>query len=308
MKSHYLWITPGDPQGIGPEVTLKALLDPEITGLLKNAALRVRLVGGEDSLNEIEKVNRLPYERILAPKGGAFGAGWAIEKVVKEILKDPDSTHGLVTGPINKERFQEAGFPFQGHTDYLASLCGKIPVTMMLAHDQLRVTLVTDHLPLTRVSRSLTSKKIMDTITRTYEGLRHYFHLPSPRIAVLGLNPHAGENGRIGTEEVKKIQPAVRLAQKKGIQVEGPFPADGFFPTRRTSYDAVVAMYHDQGLIPLKLLNFEQGVNLTLGLPFLRTSVDHGTAFDIAGKNIASPASMIAAIKMNIHHLLGRSE
>ncbi len=206
---------------------------------------------------------------------------------------------GMTTCPISKASLQAAGYVYPGHTEMLAELTGTEHYAMMLAGPRLRVTLVTIHCPLSQVAARLTEEAIIDLIRITDRALRTDFALPRPKIAVAGLNPHAGENGLFGDEETNLIQPAINQALKEGITVEGPFPPDTvFFKAASGLYDAVVCMYHDQGLIPFKLLHFSDGVNVTLGLPLVRTSVDHGTAYDIAGKGLADANSLTAAVNL----------
>jgi 4-hydroxythreonine-4-phosphate dehydrogenase len=206
---------------------------------------------------------------------------------------------GMATCPISKAALQAAGYLYPGHTEMLAELTGTEQYAMMMAGPRLRVTLVTIHCPLSQVAARLTEKAIIDLIRITDRALRSDFALPRPRIAVAGLNPHAGENGLFGDEETTLIQPAISQAQKEGISVEGPLPPDTvFFKAAAGRYDSVICMYHDQGLIPFKLLHFSDGVNITLGLPLVRTSVDHGTAYDIAGKGLADAGSLIAAVNL----------
>jgi len=206
---------------------------------------------------------------------------------------------GLVTAPINKAHLAAAGHDFPGHTELLAHLCGGAPVRMMMAGPRLRVVLVTIHLALARVPRAVTRAGVLETILITAQALRRQFGVDRPQIAVTGLNPHAGEDGLFGSEERRCVAPAVRAARKHGIDARGPLAADSVFgQAAHGTYDAVVCMYHDQGLAPFKLLHFADGVNCTLGLPFVRTSPDHGTAFDIAGSNRADPRSMIAAVQL----------
>lgn len=208
--------------------------------------------------------------------------------------------HGMVTGPICKHSIQAAGYKFPGHTEYLAHLSGNKKVAMMLIGGPLRVVLATRHLPLARVPSALNRQKIIAVVEMANLGLK-WLNLPQKTIGVCALNPHAGEDGLLGNEERKIIAPAVRRLRCRGIAVTGPIPADViFYQAMQNKFGAVVAMYHDQGLGPLKMSAFETGVNLTLGLPFVRTSPDHGTAFDIAGKGIANPASMVEAIRLAI--------
>jgi 4-hydroxythreonine-4-phosphate dehydrogenase len=205
----------------------------------------------------------------------------------------------MVTCPINKALMNTSGYPFEGHTQLIADLTGTADYVMMLAGARLRVTLVTIHCALRDVPNRINKENILKTIRITHEALRYDFGIGKPRIAVAALNPHAGESGLFGSEEEAIILPAVNSAREEGMDVAGPLPADSlYYKAASGGFDAVVNMYHDQGLIPLKLLHFSDGVNVTLGLPIVRTSVDHGTAYDIAGKGIADPASLKAAIKM----------
>lgn len=206
---------------------------------------------------------------------------------------------GITTCPISKDALQSAGYAFPGHTEMLANLTDSAHYAMMMAGNQLKVTLVTIHCPLKDVSRLLSTESIYDLISITHSALSTDFGIKAPRIAVAGLNPHGGENKLFGTEEELCIVPAINHAKKKGIDAVGPFPPDTvFFQAAAGKYDVVVCMYHDQGLIPFKLLHFHDGVNVTLGLPIVRTSVDHGTAYDIAGKGVASHESLTEAIKL----------
>jgi len=203
----------------------------------------------------------------------------------------------LITGPINKHNMQSETFRFPGHTEYLAEAFGVPDDLMFMVGETLRVGVVTGHMPLVRVKQNVTRNAINQKLTMMMQSLRVDFGIQKPRIAVLGLNPHAGENGLLGTEEQETISPVIEEWRKKGELVYGPFPADGFFGTRGyRKYDAVLAMYHDQGLIPFKAIAFEEGVNFTAGLPIVRTSPDHGTAYDIAGENLADATSLTQAI------------
>ena len=206
----------------------------------------------------------------------------------------------LCTAPIHKKALQDgAGFGFPGHTEFLAHLAGDVPVVMMLACDALRVVPATIHIALAEVPRALTPDLLAQTIRLTHAGLIRDFGLPVPRLAVAGLNPHAGEGGAMGREEIDWIAPLLDRLRAEGLAIAGPLPADTMFhPAARARYDAAICMYHDQALIPIKTLDFAGGVNVTLGLPFVRTSPDHGTAFDIAGRGIADPSSLIAALRM----------
>jgi len=205
----------------------------------------------------------------------------------------------MVTGPIAKSALHAAGYPFPGHTEMLASLCRTTDYAMMMAGDRLRVSLVTIHTPLAEVAAMLDQQGVFRLIRLTHHALVRDFGISRPRIAVAGFNPHAGEGGLFGDEEGRKISPAVSRAIAAGWQVAGPLPPDTvFYRALSGEFDAVVCMYHDQGLIPFKLIHFVDGVNVTLGLPIVRTSVDHGTAYDIAGKGLANPASLGAACRL----------
>jgi len=219
-----------------------------------------------------------------------------VEKAGRMILAG--QVEAIVTAPVSKEAISRLGIHFRGHTEFFAELAGIRDFVMMLAGERLRVALVTTHLPLSQVSESLTAEKILSVIEMTGRGLKEFWGFPTPRIAVTAFNPHAGEGGLFGKEETF-ISRAVDQARKRGWETSGPWPADSLFHRAvQGEFDAVVCMYHDQGLIPLKLLHFDTAVNVTLGLPFVRTSVDHGVAYDIAGKGIASPRSMEEAIKL----------
>ena len=205
----------------------------------------------------------------------------------------------MVTAPVQKSTIIEAGFAFTGHTEYLAQLCGAPLPVMMLASGNMRVALATTHLPLASVAQAITGTLLEDVITIVATGLTRWWGLTQPRIAVCGLNPHAGESGHLGSEELRIIQPAVNRMRERGLDVSGPYPADTIFvPRLMAGYDAVLAMYHDQGLPVIKHAHFDQAVNVTLGLPIIRTSVDHGTALDLAGTGHADVASLAAAVRM----------
>jgi 4-hydroxythreonine-4-phosphate dehydrogenase len=338
-------VTPGDPEGIGPEVFWKALsshrLPPEC---------EVIAIGSEDalirqgarfsslaiqSLSEFESA--LAQSRDQAPSPPFFllaaptltpkeipssalpgyQSGWSIQLAVELLLSN--HADALVTGPISKERLQSGGYPFPGHTEFLAHLCrenrsASAPaVTMMLANEKLRVSLVTTHIALSQVASRLSIPEILRACEHTRNYLSSCLKIERPRIAVAALNPHAGEGGLFGSEEDTLIRPAIRQLQSQwGSQVTltGPHSADTLFARHleaslqpsadQQPFDAVVCMYHDQGLIPVKLLDFGHTVNVTLGLPIIRTSVDHGVAFDIAGKGIANPSSFQAALDLAI--------
>jgi 4-hydroxythreonine-4-phosphate dehydrogenase len=220
-------------------------------------------------------------------------------KYIEEAVKRARNREldGITTCPINKKAMNEAGYSFPGHTELLAHLVGAPAVAMMFVGSKWRIVLVTIHLPLKDVSSRASKDRILSILRLTNEGLKKYFGIPGPKMAVLGLNPHCGEDGLLGEEETREILPAIAEARHMGMEVEGPFPADSFFNVSGGyAFDAVVAMYHDQGLIPIKMIGFKEAVNFTLGLPFIRTSVDHGTAYDIAGKGLADPANLVKAI------------
>jgi 4-hydroxythreonine-4-phosphate dehydrogenase len=209
----------------------------------------------------------------------------------------------LVTAPIDKDNIQSDSFKFPGHTEFLAKQAGSDSVLMFLVSEMLRVGVVTGHVPISKVSNLISEERILDKLAMMHHSLKKDFGIDEPKIAVLGLNPHAGDNGLIGSEDGEIITPCLQKAKEQGICAEGPFPADGLFGSRAyKNFDATLAMYHDQGLVPFKTIAFEKGVNFTAGLPIVRTSPDHGTAFDIAGKNLASPASFIRAIHC-AHHI-----
>ena len=273
-------ITTGDPAGIGPEVAARAAADP---GVL-DACVPI--------------VYAPPTGVAFAPGVLSGAAGRAAYDVIVRAVDDArrGGVQAIATAPVNKEAFRLAGLPWSGHTDLLAHLTGSPHVAMMFYSDALRVVLATVHIPLVEVSRALTTESLVATIALTARELPR-FGIPAPRIAVAGLNPHAGEHGLFGHEEEIAITPAIDACRARGIDVTGPFPGDTVFVrARRGEFDVVVACYHDQGLIPIKLVAFGRAVNVTLGLPIVRTSVDHGTAFDIAGKGVADPESMVAAV------------
>lgn len=228
-------------------------------------------------------------------------AAGVIEVIARAVgLAQSGLASGIVTAPIHKKALKDgAGFAFPGHTEYLAHLAGDVPVVMMLASAQLRVVPATIHIPLSQVPTALTDDLLDRTIRITHQGLRDLFGIARPRIVVAGLNPHAGEGGAMGWEDMAVIAPVVERLRQEGMDLRGPLPADTLFHARaRAGYDAAICAYHDQALIPIKTLDFDGGVNVTLGLPFVRTSPDHGTAFDIAGKAIALPDSTVAAARM----------
>ena len=273
-------ITSGDPAGIGPEIAARAAADARVLAACEPV------------------VYRPPDGAVFVAGALSAEAGRAAYDIIVRAVGDAQrgTVQAVATAPVNKEAFRLAGLPWSGHTDLLAHLTGSSDVAMMFYSDALRVVLATVHIALADVPRALTAASLEATIALTARELPR-FGIARPRIAVAGLNPHAGEHGLFGREEDVAIRPAIEACRARGIEVSGPFPADTVFVrARRGDFDVVVACYHDQGLIPVKLVAFGQAVNVTLGLPIVRTSVDHGTAFDIAGKGVADPESMIAAV------------
>jgi len=272
-------ITVGDPAGIGPEIANKAAADP-----------RVREV--------CDPVLYGPSPGATFPMGVLSAAtGRAAYEAIRAAVRDAraELVHGIATAPISKLAFAQAGLQWKGHTDLLAHLTDSGRVAMMFWSEPLKVVLATVHVPLADVPRLMTRELLDGTIELTVRELPR-FGIAQPRLALCGLNPHAGEQGLLGDEDERVLRPAVVAAAGRGVFVRGPFPADTIFlRASRGEFDAVIACYHDQGLIPVKLLAFGRAVNVTLGLPIIRTSVDHGTAFDIAGKGVADPSSMIEA-------------
>lgn len=326
LASRPLALTLGDPAGIGPDVTLLAFAArdsqavPPFVFLGDSSVLETRArtlglsipVASVETPAEAVRVfpDALPVLPIPVPAEITAGApnAKAMSAVRRSIetavsLVQSGDVNAVVTNPISKSHLYQAGFEFPGHTEYLAALVEGVeqpphPV-MMLAAGSFKVVPTTIHIPLKAVARVLSSELIIQTITITDRDLRRFFSLDRPRIAVSGLNPHAGEKGRLGKEEVDTIAPAIAAVRKAGIDASGPYPADTMFHGgARGLYDAAICMYHDQALVPFKTLAFDEGVNVTLGLPFIRTSPDHGTAFDIAGTGMASPRSLIEALRL----------
>ena len=280
-------VTVGDPAGIGPEIARKAAADVALS-----SACDIVLYGPSSDTD----IARYERGRVSAAAGRA-----AYDAVVAATADaQAGRIDAVATAPINKEAFAAAGLPWRGHTELLAHLTGSPRVAMMFYAENLRVVLATVHIPLAEVPRALTRELLEGTIDLAFRELPR-FGIASPRLALAGLNPHAGEHGVIGREDDDVLAPAVAAARARGIAVDGPFPADTIFlRAMRGEFDAVVACYHDQGLIPVKLVAFGRAVNVTLGLPIVRTSVDHGTAFDIAGQGVADPSSLIEAIKLAV--------
>ena len=312
----------GDPAGIGPEIILKALASPgpfrycrpilfghpelferEIRRL--RLRLRLDIAGAPDGwtaspgrlpIVPIESRGALPKPGRLSSTGGRLAAQ-AIERAAA--WAQAGRLDAITTGPIHKVGLARAGYPFEGHTEFLAALTGAEPVGMMMVGGGLRIMLATIHMAIRDLPKRLTSQKILTAIRLTDRAMRDWFGQSRAAIGVAGLNPHASDQGRFGDEEARLIAPAIARARRLGIKATGPYPADTLFHrAHRGEFDATVAMYHDQALIPIKLLAFGRAVNLTVGLPFVRTSVDHGTAYDIAGKGIADPGSLMEALEL----------
>ncbi|MEW6359284.1 MAG: 4-hydroxythreonine-4-phosphate dehydrogenase PdxA [Planctomycetota bacterium] len=279
-------LTLGDPGGIGPEIVDKALADRSVR------ALAEFVVFGRDRGMPIPKDLTAVHEPTA--DGGEAAVGWILDAIAAAMAGDIDA---IVTAPISKEAIHLAGYNWPGHTEILKEKTGAERAVMTMIGGGLRVALVTTHVSVAKLPSVLKKKDIADTIRISDRGMREYFGFDPPRIAVCGLNPHAGEAGLFGREEAEVIAPAIEAARSQGVHCTGPVPADVVFhQALQGRYDAVVAMYHDQATIPVKLLAFETGVNVTLGLPIIRTSPDHGTAFDIAGKGVADPGSLAEAI------------
>lgn len=316
-------ISIGDINGIGPEVIMKALADnrilqdctPIIYGSSKVLAYHKKPLRLRDfSYQSVSSADNAKGKKVFViniweeeldfnlgnatEKGGKY-AFESLERATSDLASGKIDV--LVTAPISKDAMKKSGFKFPGHTEYLANLAGEDEALMIMVSPTLRVGLVTSHIPLKDIPTSLTKDKVLKKIKELASSMKKDFGIQRPRIAVFGLNPHAGENGTMGKEEQEVINPAINAAKQEGILAVGPFPADGFFgSSAKYQYDAILAMYHDQGLSAFKALAFDEGVNYTAGLPIVRTSPDHGTAFDIAGNNQASGTSMRNAIYLAI--------
>jgi 4-hydroxythreonine-4-phosphate dehydrogenase len=314
-----LVVTTGEPAGIGPEISLAASLE----FLREHPDTHITLLGNEQLLKLPSNINLEISSRLQiqsTPLGAPVTSGKLNSQNAQYVTNLLDQAitgclqgrfDAMVTAPLQKSIINDGGIPFTGHTEYLAQHC-KVPhVVMMLcaslpsgflglkAPRDLRVTLVTTHLPLNEVSKTLSFDLVLETIQIVNQDLQNKFDIAKPLIRVAGLNPHAGEAGYLGREEIELIAPAVEAAQKMGISVSGPYPGDTMFdPESIAKVDAFIAMYHDQGLAPFKFVTFGKGVNVTLGLPIIRTSVDHGTALDIAGKGVADAGSMLEALRL----------
>lgn len=315
-------ISMGDFNGIGPEVALKAFKKIDLSASIPiwignseifhfyNEQIQLKFL-----INEISDISKSKSHRInilnidhnfsedvdpgtITAEGGRMAMEAVKSGIELCMLK---KAAALVTAPISKEGISKAGYTFPGHTEFLAEKTDTEKVLMMLVNENLRVALVTIHIPLREVPDSISSVLIYNRLKQLNTSLKNDFGIPKPSIAVLGLNPHAGDGGVIGNEEIDLISPAIDRAINSGLMAEGPFPADGFFGSRLyEQYDAVLAMYHDQGLVPFKALSFGKGVNFTAGLPIIRTSPDHGTAYSIAGKNQADEGSFLSAYQLAV--------
>ena len=324
-RAPLLAVTMGDPAGIGPEVVLKAAT---VNDVRADAALAVYGDAGvmrkaaRDLAIDVEVVEVQHPAEAVAYRGtqvlpvlsvsrlGPDDFGWAAPSPSSDaaqvafVRRAFDAVwardaHAIVTAPINKVSLNRAGVPWAGHTEMLAELSGGVRPLMMLAGPSIKVVPLTTHIPLREVPERLTEDLVVYAIRTLHETFQVHFGRRRPRIAVAGLNPHAGEGGLFGKEEEKVIKPAVKAANARGISAQGPFPADTIYQRAVAGeFDVVIGMYHDQALIPIKMLDFDRAVNVTLGLPIIRTSVDHGTAYDIAGSGVASANSMIQAMML----------
>ena len=314
-------ITLGDPNGIGPEVTLKCLRDPSLRAQVRPIVMgsahvlqeHARALGYGDLLlhavtpggplpdDGLAILDVLPDETPAVDFGRVTADGGRLAMQAVQAATDAcidGWADAMVTAPLSKDAIARAGARFPGHTEYIAERTGAASHAMMMVAGTLRVGLVTAHIPIAEVPSHVTKSAIVEKLDVVHASLRHDFGIEDPTIAVLGLNPHAGDGGVIGREEERIITPAMEAARSDGMRVVGPLPADGFFATDLDSgYDAVLAMYHDQGLVPFKALAFDRGVNFTAGLPIVRTSPDHGTAYNIAGQGVANEGSMRSAIE-----------
>ena len=313
-------ITIGDPNGIGPEIILKTFKDErllsEITPIIYSPIevldFYIKNLNLKTELNKISKAqdaadNKLNvlsfncHEMLISPgnitKQGGEIAFQSLKKATADLLHL--NADIIVTAPINKDNIQNEEFNFLGHTEYFTEKCNQNESLMLLAHHNLKVGLVTNHLPIEKISENIHESQILNKLLLMHQALKKDFAKSNPKIALMGLNPHSGDNGLIGNEEKLIIKPTILAAKKMNINVSGPFPADGFFANKNhKKFDGILAMYHDQGLIPFKILSNNEGVNFTAGLPIIRTSPDHGTGFDIAGKSIAKEESFKNALLM----------
>jgi 4-hydroxythreonine-4-phosphate dehydrogenase len=309
MGLNKIVVTMGDPAGIGPEIICKLILDKQFCSqydltfvgsktILKETFKSVFSIDLLPECNFIDVTgkDKISYSPgVLTPENGRL----SIKYIAKAFnLIKAGEVDAMVTCPINKKAINLAGLKYPGHTEYLGFLSKSDNFSMMLVGDKIKVVLVTTHIPIGKVAESITEDKIIKAITNSHNAGK-FFGSPNPKIAVAGLNPHAGDNGAIALEELQVISPAVNKCVEKGVNVHGPIPSDTLFARMlKGEFDIAVVMYHDQGLIPVKMESFGSAVNVTLNLPFIRTSVDHGTAYDIAGKGVASESSLKRAIEV----------
>jgi 4-hydroxythreonine-4-phosphate dehydrogenase len=330
MSKPIVAITIGDPAGVGPEVVVKALAREEVWDCccplvvgdagamakaldLVGAALAFHVIAEASDANfdpaapDLIDLGNVDAESLELGQVSAAAGRASVDYIEKAVeLAQAGRVDAIATGPINKAALKAAGIPFIGHTELLAALTGEERVTTMLATPGLRVVHVTRHVPLAQVSNHITRENVLETTRLTDVGLKQ-MGIAAPRLAVAALNPHGGDDGLMGREELDAIGPAVEAARAEGIDAQGPIPADSvFFRAIRGEFDAVIAMYHDQGHIPIKTHGFERSVTVTLGLPIVRTSVDHGTAFDIAWQGVAHEESMVEAICLAAQLVSGR--
>ncbi len=307
-------LTMGDPAGIGPELAVRAAANSAIRKIADItvygcpdviARASAKFAGGRKI--KIADTGDLKFSKVPVGKTDSrcgIEAWNAILCATKDVISG--KMYALVTAPVNKASINKAGIPFTGHTEFIAELCGTANFAMMQSADKFRVVFVTTHIPLDDVSGVITSKRIIEVTELLYDAVRQE-GIGKPILACAALNPHAGEDGYMGDEEIKIIIPALMKLRKKGVKIDGPFPPDILFiDAIRNNYDGLVSMYHDQGHIPFKMLAFDKGVNSTLGLPIIRTSPDHGTAFDIAWKGLANTGSLFAAIRLAALRAEGR--
>ncbi|MCX8031617.1 MAG: 4-hydroxythreonine-4-phosphate dehydrogenase PdxA [Thermodesulfovibrionales bacterium] len=308
-KRKKIALTIGDPAGIGTEIVLKAVIDENLLNICNPVIVGDRKVIEEaiESMSipiditcydilDVRIIKNKRFKKSIPTKEGGIAAYNYIKKAVE--LASLKIVDAIVTAPISKESLKMANFRWPGHTEMLAELTQTKEYAMMFYSETLKLILVTTHIPFKEISKMITKDKVLKTIILAKKGC-DMMGIDNPKLAIAGLNPHAGETGIFGEEEIKEIIPAIEEANKKGIKAIGPFPPDTlFWRACKEDFDVIVCMYHDQGLIPFKMLAFNKGVNLTVGLPFIRTSPDHGTAFDIAWKGLADQTSMIEAIKL----------
>ncbi len=319
-----LAVTPGEPAGIGPDICLAAAYHPHLAevvliadkGMLQQRALQlaldVELYDFDEHNPQLNGKGRIAVyheplvEPCVAQTLNSANAAYVLNTLnAAHSLCSKNITQALITGPVHKALISQSGVPFSGHTEYLAKLCQQPNPLMTFYSPDCIVGLATTHIPLQEVSNALNAETLKQIIDKFYHGLQDLYRIPNPKIAILGLNPHAGEQGLLGSEEKNWMSPLIQECQKNNMDIHGPLPGDtAFTPKNRRKFDAFLAMYHDQGLAPIKALYFEQLVNITVGLPYLRTSVDHGTALDIAGTGEAREYSLMLALATSLKILL----